>query len=58
MNDTNSDIHNPIFRTLQEMNTSQLHTYPTSYIKTEPTIRNIQNSDTQHQRKNQNTNKT
>jgi hypothetical protein len=34
MNDTNTDTHNPVFRTLQEMK----HMHPTSYIKkTEPT---------------------
>jgi hypothetical protein len=51
MNDTNIDTHNLIFRTLQEINTSYLHTHPTSYIKTEPTTRNIRNSYTQHQEK-------
>jgi hypothetical protein len=44
MNATNIDIHKPLFRTLQEINTSKQHTHPTSYIKTETATRNIQNS--------------
>jgi hypothetical protein len=32
-NDTNIDTHNPIFRTLQQINTSQQQPHPSSYIK-------------------------
>jgi hypothetical protein len=50
MNDTNIDTHKSLFRRLHEKNTSYPHTHRIFYIKTEPTIRNIQNSYTLHQR--------
>jgi hypothetical protein len=51
MNDTNIDTQYPIFKILQEMNTSYHHTRPTTHTKRDPTTRNIQNSYTEHRRK-------
>jgi hypothetical protein len=51
MNDTNNDMHNPMFGTLQEMNTRQQHTHPTASYTSRITIRNNQNSYTQHRGK-------
>jgi hypothetical protein len=48
MNDTHIDTHNPIFKTLQVLNTRQQHTQPICYIKTAPKPKDNHNSSTQH----------
>jgi hypothetical protein len=45
MNDTNIDTHDPVFRTLQEMNTSWQHTH---LLPHRTTARNNQNGYTQY----------
>jgi hypothetical protein len=48
MNDTYIDTHNPIFETLQELNTRKQHTNPTHYIKNNTNLKTHSYSGTQH----------